>query len=132
MTEINWLAVVAATLAAFAVGSIWYSPMLFLKPWQRETGITTDKTENGNMPLMFGGTLVLMFVTSLVFSMFLGPAPGVSMAMGAGFATGLFLVDTALGVHYLYEQRSLKLWLINGGFNVAVLTTIGLVLGLLT
>ena len=38
MPMIDWLAVLAATIASFAVGAVWYSPLLFVKPWQRQTG----------------------------------------------------------------------------------------------
>jgi hypothetical protein len=35
----------------------------------------------------------------------------------------------SLGVIYLFEQRSLKLWLINSGYQVLSLTLMGAVLG---
>jgi hypothetical protein len=34
-------------------------------------------------------------------------------------------------VNYLFEGRSLKLFLINGGYNVAMFTVMGAVLGVL-
>ena len=34
MPEVNWLAVLAATVAAFVLGGLWYSPVLFGKRWQ--------------------------------------------------------------------------------------------------
>jgi hypothetical protein len=32
--DINWLAVLAAAAASFLLGGLWYSPILFAKPWQ--------------------------------------------------------------------------------------------------
>jgi hypothetical protein len=43
----------------------------------------------------------------------------------------LFWVAGSLANSYLFEGRSLKLWLINGGYNVAMFTMIGAVLGVL-
>ena len=39
MPEINWIAVIAATIAAFAVGALWYSPLPFVRQWQQEIGL---------------------------------------------------------------------------------------------
>lgn len=39
---VNWLGVDAAKLAAMAVGSLWYSPLMFMKRWQAELGKTPE------------------------------------------------------------------------------------------
>ena len=46
----------------------------------------------------------------------------------AGLAAGLGWVSMSLGVIYLFEQRSLKLWLINSGYQVLAYTVMGGVL----
>jgi hypothetical protein len=131
MPEVSWLGVIVATLASFAIGAVWYSPLLFTKAWQREAGVSDAKAKSANMPLIFGTSFVLQFLAALVFAMFLGPRPGLAFGVGAGFAAGLFWVAGALGVNYLFEQRSLKLWLINGGYNVVTFTAFGAILGVL-
>jgi len=131
MSEINWLAIVVATVASFIIGGLWYSPLLFAKPWQREVGLTDEQIENANMAKIFTGAFVLMFLASLVFALFLGPAPGLIFGSSAGFAAGLFWVAGSLGVNYLFERKSLRLWLINGGYNVVTFTVIGTVLGVM-
>jgi hypothetical protein len=35
MMHVNYLAVFVATVAVFVLGWLWYSPLLFLKPWMR-------------------------------------------------------------------------------------------------
>ncbi|MFO1508338.1 MAG: DUF1761 domain-containing protein [Steroidobacteraceae bacterium] len=131
MTDINWLAVVAAAIAAFLVGAVWYSPLLFAKAWQREVGLTEADLAKGNFARIMGAAFVLTFVSTLVFHLFLGPSPAIGFAVGAGFAAGLFWVAFGKGVDYLFERRSLKLFLINGGHHTAVYTVMGLVLSLL-
>ena len=131
MPDVSWLGVIVATLASFAIGGAWYSPVLFSRAWQRETGVSDEKAKSANMPLIFGTTFVLQFLAALVFAMFLGPRPGLAFGVAAGFAAGLFWVAGAFGVNYLFEQRSLKLWLINGGYNVVTFTVFGAILGVL-
>jgi hypothetical protein len=131
MPTINWLAVIAATVASFAVGAVWYSPLLFVKAWLRETGVTPEKARSSNMALTMGGAFFLTFLMTLVFALFLGQDPGVKFGAAAGFAAGLFWVAASVGVNHLFEGRSLKLFLINGGYNVAMFTVMGAVLGAL-
>jgi hypothetical protein len=131
MPMIDWIAVIVASVASFAVGAAWYSPVLFAKPWQREVGITEERFRNSNVALTMGGAFFLTFLMTLVFGMFLGPDPGLSFGASAGFAAGLFWVAASVGVNYLFEGRSLKLFLINGGYNAVMFTVMGAVLGVL-
>jgi len=130
MPEVNYLAVIAAAVATFALGGLWYSPALFGKAWQREAGVTEEKMKSANMPLIFGLTFVLALIAAWVFALFLGPRPPMALGLGAGFSAGLCWVAASLGINYLFERKSLKLWLINGGYHTLQFTIIGLILAL--
>ena len=130
MPEVNYLAVIAAAVATFALGALWYSPALFGKAWQREAGVTEEKMKTSNMALIFGLTFVLSLIAAGVFALFLGPRPPMALGLGAGFSAGLCWVAASLGIDYLFERKSLKLWLINGGYHTLQFTIIGLILAL--
>lgn len=129
MPAVNWVAVIVAAIASFGIGAIWYSPLMFTKAWLRESGVDPARGRNANMPLMMGTAFVLVLLATAVFAMFLGP--NVDFGSGAlyGFLAGLFWVTGYFGVNYLFEQRSFKLFLINGGYNVVSFTVMGAVLG---
>lgn len=128
--DINYLAVAAAALANFVLGGLWYSPLMFAKVWQREAGLTDAQLKSGNMAKIFGGAVILNLISAAVFAMFLGPDPELGFAAGAGFAAGSAWVAAAFGVNYLFERRSLKLFLINGGYYTLMFTMYGVILGL--
>jgi len=130
MPEINYLAVVAAAVSSFLLGGLWYSPALFGRVWQREAGVTDQQLATGNPLKIFGGSLVLALIASFVFAMFLGPKPALAFGFGAGLSAGLCWVAASFGINYLFERRSLKLFLINGGYHTIQFTLIGVVLGL--
>lgn len=127
---INVLAVIAAAVASFAVGGVWYAPGVFGKAWMAESGVSVEKAKEANMAKTFGLAFVLSLVASFTFALFLGPAPALGFAVMAGFIAGLTWVAGSLGINYLFEQKSLKLFLINGGYHTVQFTVIGLVLGL--
>lgn len=130
MPEVNVWAVLVAALSGFVLGGLWYSPVLFGKAWQRETGLSDEVLAKGNLALIFGTTFLLCLVASAVFAMFLGPRPSLGLGVGAGVAAGLCWVTASFGINYLFERKSLKLFLINGGYHTLQFTLVGLVLAL--
>lgn len=129
MIEVNYWAVLAAAVSTFVIGGLWYAPPVFGKAWQRAAGLSDEQLAKGNPALIFGGGFVLALLASYMFAMFLGPKPALGFAVGAGFAAGLFWVATSFGINYLFERKSLSLFLVNGGYHTIQFTLYGLILG---
>ncbi len=125
---INWLAVVAASLVGFVLGFIWYGP-LFGKAWMSEVGMTEEDAKNGNMAKIFGISFVFQFIMAYCLAMFFGNEVDAQMGAFYGFLTGFAWVALAIGVNALYEQKSFKYILINGGFWTITFTLMGLIIG---
>lgn len=128
----NWLAVVVATLAFFAVGAIWYTA-LFGKIWQREVGLSEEQLAGGrNMMLVMGTCFVLEFIVCLTVGHmfdFLEPSDRAKMMIALGLALGVMMPAT--GINYLYQRKSLKLFLVDSGHFVAGMAAVGAVFVLL-
>ena len=126
----NVWAVLAAGASSLVLGAVWYSPVLFARAWMRETGMTEERAKAANPAKTLGTTFVLALIGAAVFAAFLGPDPAPAFGAATGFAAGLCWVAGSFGINYLFEQRSLKLFLINGGYHTLQYTLIGLILGL--
>lgn len=129
-TQINWLAVLAASVSAFVIGGLWYGPILG-KAWSEVTGITDEMMAARNQAKIFGGAFILNVIMVVNLAMFIGPEADITYGGAAGFFTGAFWVSAMLGVFYLFEGRPLKLFLINAGYATVALTTMGMILGTL-
>lgn len=129
MPEINWLAVIAAAVATFLIGGLWYGP-LFGKPWMRASGVTAEQAGKGNMAMIFGVSFVLQLIAAAVLAAFIGPEATFGFAVAAAAAVGLFWVAPAFGVVYLFEQRPLAHWAVNAGYHVVSFVVMGVILGL--
>jgi hypothetical protein len=130
MIDVSWIGVVVAAIASFVIGGLWYSPLMFTKSWQREARVS-ENVQGRSMAMIFAAAFVLQLLGALLLAAIIGVRPGLLNGAACGFLVGLFFVAGALGVNYLFEGRSLKLWLINGGYNVVTFTTIGAILGIL-
>jgi len=127
--NLNWLAVIVAAISAFALGAIWYSPLLFVKIWMKETGITEESAKEANMAKVFGLSFILSLIASFFLALFVGPDAGGGFGALAGFMAGLGWVFTFLGITYLFERRSFAHFLINACYSVASLTLMGFIIG---
>jgi hypothetical protein len=130
MPEVNVWAVLAAGVASMVLGGLWYSPVLFGNAWMRASGMTEERARTANMAKVMGTAFVLAVVGAAVFAMFLGPRPAPGFAAAAGLSAGLCWVAGSFGINYLFEQRPLRLFAINGGYHTLQYTLIGLILGL--
>ena len=128
LESINYFAVVVAALSAFIIGGLWYS-VLFAKAWMAENGFDEETLKSSNMAKIFGGAFIFSLIISFVLVLFLGPERDAVMGATAGFMAGLFWVATAMGITYLFERKSLKLFLINAGYHVSTFTIMGLIVG---
>lgn len=127
-SAINWIGVLAAAVSAFVIGGLWYGP-LFGQGWMDETGVTEEAMQSRNQAKIFGGAFVLNVIMVVNLAMFVGPGVGVAYGATAGFFTGAFWIAAMLGVFYLFEGCSLKLFAINAGYAVVALTVMGAILG---
>lgn len=127
-TSINWLAILGASVVAFIIGGLWYGP-IFGKGWMQAGGFTEEGLKKRNMGLVFGLSFLLTLFAAINLEMFIGPKGNLNFGLFAGFMTGLGFVSMFLGILYLFEHRSLKLFLINAGYCIVTLTIMGAILG---
>jgi len=127
--SLNWLAIIVAAISAFVLGGLWYSPLMFVKRWMKETGITEEDTKNTNMIKLFGLAFLMSFIAAFFLAMFIGPKAGAGFGALAGFMAGFGWVFTFMGISYLFESRTLVHFLINATYSVLSLTIMGFIIG---
>ena len=120
---LNWPAIAVAALAYFVLGALWYSKILFAKRWiaDLKTDVNNPDAKKG-LGLMFGGSLPLMFVQCLAIAVIANRldiiGAGWMSGLKLGAFTGACFSATTVGINYLYEKKSLSLFLINAGYAV--------------
>lgn len=126
---INWLAVLVAAIIRMAVGFVWYSPPVLLKPWQAVTGVTPETMKAG-----MGKALGIDIAASLIMAFALANivvASGITDWLNgamAGFWVWLGFQATLMVSLWGYENRPLKLIAINLGNNLIALVLMGALL----
>lgn len=127
---INHIAVFVCAVMSLVIGAVWWSPLLFAKPWQHEAGLSNEQLANTNPAKTFGLSFLLAWIMSYNLAFFLG-SPGTTWTWGvvAGSLTSVWVVGMFI-VIALFEQRSWKYMAINCGYVVVYFAMIGFILGI--
>ena len=93
MSDINIIAVVVAALGSFIFGALWYSPLLFMRRWCIEAGISMD---NGidNPARVYSLTFALNLVSAAAMAVLLTVVEA-DNALWVGILLGLGVVATS-------------------------------------
>jgi hypothetical protein len=122
LSEVNELAILVSALLALALGSIWYSPLVFGKYWQRAASLTDADLEFTRPAL--ARSLVIGFLSNVVvlyvIAAFLRLAEQSDMSNGmlATLLVGLFGSSVASMV--VWEKKKFIYFLIHVGYGVLV------------
>ncbi|MBI2170797.1 MAG: DUF1761 domain-containing protein [Chloroflexi bacterium] len=130
--EINYLAVVAAVVLNMTAGALWYSPVLWAKPWMALTG-HTDMSMGGGSAAIRGyaisilASLIIALALAIVIQ--LARANTIGEGLLLGLLAGVGFVLTTHAANYAFEQKPLKLYLTNAGYPVISFLSIGALIG---
>jgi mannose/fructose/N-acetylgalactosamine-specific phosphotransferase system component IID len=133
---VNLWAVLGSAVATMVIGFLWYSPMLFAKPWMVAMGYDpADKARITEMQKTAGPKYGISFLASILSAFILGKIIyhlAISTAlygMKVGFAVWLAFVLTVQLTDKLFTNRPTKLFLINTGYQLACYLAMGAILG---
>ena len=129
-TAVNWLAIIVATIASWAVGAGWYT--VFANQWLAAIGKTRDQINSKDFtPYIF--SIIVQFVMAY-FVAVLTPALFGATNVSNGLMTGAlmwiaFSITTMIQNHR-YEGAPWSRTIIDGGYTLVVLLIHGLVIGI--
>lgn len=132
LSEVNYLAVVAAAGATMALGGIWYGP-LFGSQWMAARGSTPEPPEK--MRAGIGRAYGLSFVcylavaTVLAYLLLWIGAASVPGALWLAFLCWLGFVATTGATALLFSDRKPVTYLIEAAYQLAYMLLMGAILG---
>lgn len=133
--NLNLLAVLVSAIATMVVGFLWYSPLLFAKPWLREMGY--DIHDQAKMQELkkgasaaYSGSFVASLVSVFVLALFLHEMKAQTLEYGLLVSSHIWLgfVATVQLTGVLFMKQSMKLFAINTGYQLVCYLAMGAIL----
>jgi hypothetical protein len=136
LTQINWLAVIVAGIAALVIGIVWYLPPTFGTRWagfvKHYTGISDAALMPSNIPLTLGLWLLGFVVNAAVLALLIRGMsinnPGDGILLGVLVWAGLGLTISSWPV--IHARQPPGLWLLNGGAYLVMQIVMAVILTL--
>jgi hypothetical protein len=126
----QWWQILLAVIVYFGVGAVWYSPVLFAKPWAHELG--KKMGDMGDAKSAMITTFLSMALLVLVESYFVDATGTHGLVQGGYLGLKLWLgfaFTTAL-VNNSFQGASKKLFAIDQGYHLVGIVLAGAILAL--
>ena len=127
--HINYLAVVVSAAVAFAIGGLWYSPLLFAKQWVKAHGFSEERVKE--MQKGAGKAYAVSLLCQLLIALAIAVLVGylhlalcvqglkLGLLIWAGFAFPLGLMAT------MFTDKKITVFLIDTGYQLVYLLVMG-------
>jgi hypothetical protein len=133
--EINYWAVLIATVLSMALGALWYSPVLFVNRWARLARIDLKERDGAPVVIPMMVAFAVTFLTAWVLAgsvaiawhfyggSYFSSAVVTAITLWAGFTAARFIT------HDVFEGRPSQLTVLNIGFELVTVLIMAIVLG---
>jgi hypothetical protein len=132
--DVNYWAVILATLSTLVIGSVWYTPKVFGKRWAELAKVDLDDTSGAAGAIIT--TVVVSFITAWVLALsaqtawvafsgnYLGTTVAVGTMLWAGFTAARIIT------HDAFERRPAALTLLTISHELVTVIVMALIIGL--
>jgi hypothetical protein len=123
LSDLNWLAILVAALAYFAIGAVWYAPPLFGKAWAAAGGMEIPEARTRPSPAIYLTPLVGSVLSAIALGM-LAKSTGTDtlqqgIALGLVVAIGFAVAISLVTAQFESQKPKPMVWgAINGGYHV--------------
>lgn len=132
--EINWWAVILATLSTMVVGSIWYAKSVFGTQWMKLIGKSEKElAKNGMWPIL--ATVIVSFLTAYILAhvsflsnKFFGHS-FLQDTLTTAFWLWLGFIAARMITHDAFEGRPWKLTVMNLTHELITVMVMALIIG---
>lgn len=136
LSQVSWLGVLVGTVIYFALGALWYSPVLFAKPWQAAIGWDDSRQPPQTNPMTYV-VPVLLYLVAGIATAILAAATGtdtLTEGIVLGLLTGVGFALPMVGVEATFDPnkpKPLAWFLITVGYHLVGFLVLALAVVLL-
>ncbi|WP_417318012.1 DUF1761 domain-containing protein [Emcibacter sp.] len=112
--NISMLAVLAAAVAKFALGGLWYSSLLFGRTWMNELRLRETDLDNPRFALIVAAIVSIIAALAMAVIIDIAGLPLLGCLI-LGLVIGIGVSAANLSLQFAFEGRSFRLYMIYAG-----------------
>lgn len=132
--SVNYMAVLLAAVASYAFGVLWHSPLGFSKYWMKLMDMTPERWRSLSLTpaqaMLIGFVMTLLFSYVLAHFVALVSAFSLTLSFQLGFWVWLGFVVTTLANGWLWEGKSVRLFVFNAVYQLISIEIMAAILGI--
>ena len=130
LTKVNFWAIILAAFSYLIIGSLWYSPLLFGKLWIQLLGFTDEDFKTSKrMWMILTMSFLSAAIAAYVIAAVLGPRSSAGFGAIVGAVIAICWISMSKLYNVLFENQSVKLFLVHAGFDLVTYMTMGAIVG---
>jgi Protein of unknown function (DUF1761) len=128
---INWVSVIAAALAGYLLGTLWFMPQLLGNAWMTALGKKKEDLGSPAQAMIVAGVAAL--ITAICLAVVLKGCGATTLGAGVvlGIVIGGGIVFATQVSDYLSQGASMKLLWVQGGYRFVYIVLMSAVIGAL-
>jgi uncharacterized membrane protein required for colicin V production len=130
--DVNYAAVITATLFSFILGAFWYSPLMFGEQWMAAIGKSEEDLKESRSISVYLMSLLAWFIATYVLANIVNFAGAGTLGNGMiiGFLCWLGFIAVISLMHNMFEKRGTTVWLVNAGYSLVGFLVSGAIFGI--
>jgi len=132
--DLNWLAVIVAAIAFFALGALWYAPPVFGDIWVRSSGIEMPEGQQPGMAFYLGplatcllSTIATAMLAAATATDTFSEAIVLALVVGIGYAAAVAFVG---GIFDTHKPQPMVWFAVFSGYQVVGLVLVATIVAL--
>ena len=129
LEHLNYLSILVAAAVNFAIGGLWYSPVLFGNKWAALNNLSKDDmSHKGGMAKLMIAAAVVTILAAFGLAFF---TQGIGWQHGAclGAFIGFFIVVMNNIKHYAFLGKPVQVMVIDGFHDIVCYAAMGAIMG---
>ena len=130
--EVNYFAVFLCGVLSMIIGFVWYSPILLGRTWMEEIDKSEEELKKDFNPVKtFGITFLFNLFIAFSLAQLMAHSNAVTVAAGIrmAFLCWFGFILAPMVINSLFENKSIKLLMVDAGHHLIVILVFGIVLG---
>jgi hypothetical protein len=126
--QINWIAVLVATIAGFLLGGLWFSPLMFANKWMAALGKAKDDMGKPGPALILSFVVTLITAATLAVLLRIMPLTTTPGAFRLGLTIGIVFYALATASDFAYTGWPRTIYWIQASYHVLMIAVMAVIL----